>query len=167
MLVDDREPPSVARRLEASGLFSAVNTIRLSVGDIAFTVDGPNSGTVRVERKTWSDLIHSIRRKQGSGTESHLSYQMRAMRGTLSIPVLLLDGCQELSAGGGLELPDGKIVSKGGFYHADNALLSIQHFGILLVHCLNSEELGLRLAHLGVWLGRSNHTFGNGSINRA
>ncbi len=161
LTVDDREPESVFRRLEDRG-FNVIKE-RLNVGDIV--VRTPNSDRLLgIERKTWGDLLASVRRNQKGQNPrvSHLHYQVREMLKAFDISILLLDGGFRPTPDGGIQLPDGREVAAGAFYQADNALLSIQQRGVVIAHCLDREALGERVLKLITWADKGSHTFGNG-----
>ena len=161
LTVDDREPESVFRRLRDRG-FEVVSE-RLDFGDIAF-VTPTTDRYVGIERKTWPDLLASVRRSQPEVTPrvTHLHYQVRGMLAKFDISIILLDGGFRPTEAGGLTVK-GHDVAPGAVYQADNALLSVQQRGVIVAHCLDKERLGERVMKIVTWADKGEHRFGNGN----
>lgn len=153
--LDDREPPSVRRRLDDTNLYD-IKEHRLKTGDILFTVNGRR---VAIERKTWADLFGSVRKRQPGSTLSHFAHQIRRLREEFDLALVMIEGSFMPTADGGIRLPDGRTVAKGVFYQADNALMSVQDMGIRVFHVLDPEKLGVRLWHAIKWADRRTHKF--------
>ncbi len=160
LTVDDREPESIFRRLRDRGFI--VVTERLDFADITFITPTTNR-YVGIERKTWGDLLGSVRRSQpGSKPRvTHFHHQVRGMLAKFDISIVLLDGGFMPTIAGGINVK-GRPVAPGAFYQADNALLSVQQRGIVLAHCLDSEALGERVMKIVSWCDKGQHLFGNG-----
>jgi len=120
--IDDREPISVAQKIQELGEECQVK--RMEVGDYVWACP---SGIVRVERKAVTDLL-------GSMTSGRLNDQLRKLVAESSIPILLIEG----------KIGEwrGKVdVSRGHSFHSqwsfnavDNILLSWQLAGLYLSH---------------------------------
>lgn len=80
VIVDDREPPRIAERLEGMGLTVAVS--RLDAGDYQFFPHGLN---VLIERKTISDLL-------GSLSDRRIVAQAHKMVASADLCILLREG---------------------------------------------------------------------------
>ena len=160
LTVDCWEPEDVSRRIKDRGF--PIEVERMDFGDISFHTPTTNR-YVGIERKTWLDLLSSVRRRQPNVTPrvTHLHHQVRGMLAKFDISIILLDGGFRPTPAGGMFV-NGRAIAPGAVYMADNALLSAQQLGITIAHCLDKEALGERLMKIITWADKGEHRFGNG-----
>jgi ERCC4-type nuclease len=106
----------------------------------------PRNGLVGVQRKTLADLWTSLR-------DGRLARELLAMRSTLEVAVLLIEGRLRWSATGRLataEVPLDRAQLRG-------LLLSVQRQGLWVVHTDDVLDTCSAVRGLRAWLGKPHH----------
>lgn len=150
--VDDREqfPPPEARVAELTELGVPASVGRLAVGDYQWMVDyGPAGGYwfVVVERKSIADFLSSVR----DGRLNHfldLSGGEHPFDSTMRF--LLLEGNQFQFNDFGHSPMDKDTL--------DNALVSMQRLGVVVVRSAHAGATAERIARLREYTGRAEHS---------
>lgn len=151
LVVDSREPKTIDSKLTQVGF--TVSRQALPTGDYLWVTS--TGLTVCVERKTGSDLLGSMGSRQANG-KPRLQNQMDRLR-AFDIPILLIEGFLETHNTGFASVKAGQ--PSGWLWDSiDNALLSLQRGGILVVRC-GSGRVPERLVSLRNYFDKKTHRY--------
>ena len=149
IIVDTREPEPLLWQLSQEGFDVSRQT--MSTGDFLWITKDFKS--VCIERKTVSDLLSSLAKRQGNG-KPRVVNQLGRLSQTFDYPVLLIEGSMVATADGNISA-DGR-PSTWAYNSIDNFLLTAQQAGVLVVRC-RKGEVPTRIRSLVYYFDKVDH----------